>query len=334
MKVNRPPLAVEIQLEAANRLGIRARIVDPDYGYLFELEKDGRKRLMLGGRSPLNDAVAARLAEDKFYAGMLLAEAGYRSPESVRCLSPYHFENTEYNERAGRGPGLEFAASRGYPLVVKPNRLSHGRGVRVVRSRDELIDAVEAVWKLDSVALVQVLVEGTDLRLDFLDLPEGDAFLLGYRRSPLLLEGDGKRTLRELLVAVDPRADGAEFWSTAQESSAWQREVAALGRDGDSVLASGARVLLGSEVLNLHRLATATLIEDLSPSWRRHGLGIGRSLGLRHFGIDLKAPDDEDPATSTVIEVNASPLLSQIYRMGHKEIALRCQMRVLAGCFS
>ena len=57
---------VAFQIEAAKRLGLDARILDPEFGHLFEISDGRRSTRLLGGRSPLNDSVAARLAEGHF----------------------------------------------------------------------------------------------------------------------------------------------------------------------------------------------------------------------------------------------------------------------------
>jgi len=55
-------------------------------------------------------------------------------------------------------------------------------------------------------------------------------------------------------------------------------------------------------------------------------------MNLRHFGVDLRAPGfDGDPARATILEVNSSPLLVQLYRSGHAELAVQGQMKVLAA---
>ena len=58
------PTAVRIAFEAAARMGAEAEILDPEYRHLFEIRAGDRRRTFLGGRSPLNDAIAARLADE------------------------------------------------------------------------------------------------------------------------------------------------------------------------------------------------------------------------------------------------------------------------------
>ena len=60
------PLAVQIQFEAAQRLGLHAEILDPEYNYLFALSTPAHTAVFYAGRSPLNDSVAARICEDKY----------------------------------------------------------------------------------------------------------------------------------------------------------------------------------------------------------------------------------------------------------------------------
>ncbi|MCA9607971.1 MAG: hypothetical protein KC619_20315, partial [Myxococcales bacterium] len=198
--------ATSLAEEAARRLGWTTERLD-DCGYLFELRRaDGAHRVMLGGRSPLNDAVAAKLSEDKHYAGVLMARAGLRVPRAVRCIAEDHLLGQQFPKHAGTGPAKALAAELGYPLVVKPNSLSHGRGVGMVEDEGELVAAIEECWTMDPIALAQELIDGTDFRLDFLD----GEYLLGYERRPIAVVGDGVRSVGAMIAALDPRYDQPE----------------------------------------------------------------------------------------------------------------------------
>jgi glutathione synthase/RimK-type ligase-like ATP-grasp enzyme len=175
----REPKVVALIRLAASQMGLGLQCPDAEFGHLFWLT-DGRRRVtLLGGKSPLNDAVAARICEDKYYTGVLLQHGGIRVPESVRCLKPGHFQQEDYAPRCGKDPAAEFARQHGYPLVVKPNRLSHGRDVQLVYDQVEMSKAIDAAWQRDYIALVQTAIPGEDLRLDFLD----GQFLVGYVRK-------------------------------------------------------------------------------------------------------------------------------------------------------
>lgn len=313
-------------MEAARRLGLAARVLDGEHGYLFEISTGARRVALVGGLSPLNGAMAARLAGDKFYTKLLLRERGVRVADGVRCLAPGAFGAPELEAAGGAGPGLAFAGRRGYPLIVKPNAKSHGRKVAEVGSDEALVAAVAAAWSIDPVALVEEQIAGGDFRLDFLD----GEYLLGYRRRPVELVGDGRATLRELTEAEDPRTASDEFWHRIDGDAAWRERVAARGLGPQSVLGAGERIALGGAVLNLHRWAVGEPLDAPPEAWLEFSREIGALLELRYFGLDLKAPGlDAPPSEITVIEVNASPLLLGMAEMGHAERALAAQMRVL-----
>jgi glutathione synthase/RimK-type ligase-like ATP-grasp enzyme len=312
------PLAVQLCARAAERMGAQIEVLDPEYGYLFCVSLGGRSATLLGGRSPLNDAVATRLCEDKYYTGVLLERAGFKVPKAARCVDPDYFQLEHFEGRTGIEAGAALARRNGYPVVVKPNRMSHGRHVELVRDDQELQRQVRKIWQFDYIALVQQVIEGVDLRFDFLD----GEYLAGYMRRPLVVRGDGQRSIRELLSELKGAADVSA------------RAVLAAGFDPDTIPRAGEELNLGGQILNLNRCATAELIESLPAEWLAYCRAIGRALNLRHFGVDLRAPGfDCDPRQATVLEVNSSPLLVQLYRLGHAELAVEAQMKVLAAIF-
>lgn len=326
----RVPQVVKIYKEAARRLGMTVRILDPEYGYLFEVTDGKRLVRLLGGRSPLNDAVAARLCEDKFYTNVILRRSIYRTPESVRCLNADYFQLEKYEGKTGIDPGLQFADRIGYPVVVKPNRKSHGRDVGVVHDEAELRAAVERIWRTDYIALVQEKVGGRDYRFDFLN----GEYLVGYARKPILLTGDGEHTICELLDGQNLKFISDPLWLTPERDPIWRRRVTDRGWDESTVLDSGVEINFGTDILNLNNWAIAEIVPELPQEWLKYCLGIGKAMNLNHFGVDIKVNGIEsDPETAVVIEVNSSPLLVQLYRMGEQEAAVAGYMKVLQAIF-
>jgi len=64
------------------------------------------------------------------------------------------------------GEPLEVAAAEafGYPLVVKPSRLGSSVGVTIVRSRRELVEAIEHAHTLDCCVIVEEFIEGREIQ--------------------------------------------------------------------------------------------------------------------------------------------------------------------------
>ncbi len=323
----RLPRTVALARDAARRLGWTLRVLDAEYGHLFEVDNGARRRVLLGALSPLNDAVASRLAADKFFTARLLERAGLRVPATERCLAPGFFTRENYEANAGPGPGLEFARRNGYPVVVKPIRGSSGQHVVLAHDDDELRAALEPAWERHGLAVVQEPVPTPDLRLDFLD----GEYLLGYEREPIRVVGDGRSTLRRLVAAADQRFAADAAWE-GRRSESWPD---AAGRTPDSVLPAGEELDLGGTLLNLNTWASGRLIPRLPDPWLAHGLRAGAVLGLRHFGIDFRGAGlDQDPSAAAIVEINASPLLLQIHGLGWVDEAVEAQARILRAALS
>ncbi len=323
-------------MRAAARIGYQTRIVDPTYGYLYEVSHGGERRYIVGGMSPLNDAVAARIAQDKHYSAMVLEERGFRVTQGVRCLRAGYFKYEDYGNRSGFQPGIDLANRCGYPVIVKPNRMALGRDVVAVGSESELVEAVETVWRDDYIALVQAVAPGADLRLDFLD----GSFLAGYQRRPVVVTGDGQRSIRQLLSDRDCRYASEEFFARRRGEAAWQARVTDRGWGEETVLDRGQVLSFDDPVLNLNRWATAEVVDDVPEAWLRYCLSIAEVFRLRHFGVDLRVPVAEsedwrraDPSRSVIIEVNASPSLVQLHQLGYEQRAIEGLSRVLRALF-
>jgi glutathione synthase/RimK-type ligase-like ATP-grasp enzyme len=326
---------LELRLRMASKLGWRCTCLDPETGWLWKIERGDRSLILAGPSSPLNDAAAARLAVDKFFTGVVLRAAGLRAPDTIRCLradvaSSATEGHDAFASQRGLEPALAFADARGYPLIVKPNRGAQGRCVSRVDDRPALLRAVERVWAIDEIALVQPALLGLDLRVDMLD----GELLLAYLRRPLRLIGDGRSTVLELLCAVDARARSEHFLIKLRAEALWGETLAAAGVGEHSVPASGREIVFPSTVLNLNRCCTAEVFASLPEAWMALCRRIAGALRLRHCGIDLRVPASADPlagdpAEATVLEVNASPSLMQIHLLGAAALAESAERRTL-----
>ena len=146
----------------------------------------------------------------------------------------------------------------------------------------------------------------------------------------MCLRGDGRRSIRELFEAYDPRFAGEARQGRLTTCAEWRRAVDERGRSPDTVLPEGEELVFEAEILNLNRLAVARPITELPAATIEACLAMGEVLKLRHFGVDLRAPSlEEIPQAATILELNASPLLLHLFRLGHTELVLGCQMRVL-----
>ncbi|MEM8959930.1 MAG: hypothetical protein AAGD38_00490 [Acidobacteriota bacterium] len=320
-----PPLAV--RLEAARRLGCEATSLDPDSGFLWSIHRGHSECLLLGGLSPLNTTLTARLAQDKSHTLLLARRAGFRTPESVRCLRPGTFTDARYPALIGTEPGLRFAETHGWPVVVKPNAGARGRDIALVHDADALTQAIEQIWQRDYLALVQTPAPGVDLRIDILD----DKLLFAYRRRPVILHGNGTSTVRELLASADRRFADHERLMELTDDPLWIASGIAL----DQVLSTDREVDLSGVILNLNRLCIGERLLEVPARWIEHTKRVATVLGpgLRHYGIDWRIDSDDpehaDPERAVLLEINASPSLAHMATTEHREDAIAAEMRVV-----
>lgn len=326
-----PSPMVALRLEAARRLGCSIHPLDDETGYLNEIRQGDKRLVLLGAFSPLNNANAARIATDKCHAATILRHRGFRVPDGARALQPGRFPHESFPGHTGFEAAHRFAQRIGYPVVVKPNHGARGRDVVMAEDGAALEAAIEQVWRRDFLALIQEPIAGSDVRLDFAN----GEFVFGYTRQPVHLTGDGTRTLRQLLADTDARYADPLFQAGLAEDPIWTRITQQHGLTLDDLVTAGTTLDFDNPILNLNRLCVAQRVASPPQAWIDHGLAIGEALDLRHFGIDFKAEGiASDPAAATVIEVNASPSLAHMSRMGHYEATVEAEMTIVAAALA
>ncbi len=256
-----------------------------------------RRRLIQAAETDRTGAVAEGIAQDKDLTKRLLGAVGVPVPAGRPV--------------ADEDDALEAAADVGYPVVVKPRHGNQGRGVTTgVRDAAELRDAYRNARAVESEVLVERHVPGDDYRL----LVVGNRVVAAARRDPPEVTGDGRRTVRQLVEAVnaDPRRTEGHATSLSRIRLD-DVAVAFLARDGrtpDDVPGAGQRVRLRGNA-NLSTGGTATDVTDLvHPEVARVAVEAARVVGLDVCGVDVvcgridRPLDEQDGA---VVEVNAAP---------------------------
>ena len=104
-----------------------------------------------------------------------------------------------------RRHGLQF------PVVLKPNAGQRGSGVAIIRSPEQLCEYLTH-WSFP--AILQEYVPGEEYGVFYYRYPgseRGRVFSVTEKRMPVLL-GDGKRTLKELILADDRAVCMSDFY--------------------------------------------------------------------------------------------------------------------------
>ncbi|POF32815.1 ATP-dependent carboxylate-amine ligase [Roseibium marinum] len=287
------------------RNGLRLTAADP-HGHAGLVESPaGKRSFFKGTRFDLNSYGAAEIANDKAYAALFLKQAGLAVPTG-RFISGAEIRDCK------RLPDtvLDFAEQTGFPLFVKPNTGREGRDVMRIDTYHTLQNALHILAKRHDQLLLQEEVKGTELRVIVLD----GEILAAIERHPPKVEGDGHRTLAELIDA-EPRINATD--------SRLDLELSQHGRHLETVPAPGQTVTL-LPVANLSSGGTARIVtSQLSPGLAAIARRAAETLNLRYAAVDLILPDERHPGTPAIIlEVNAAPGLSNLSRQGEREAAL------------
>ncbi len=168
--------------DALSALGVDVEVVDVDAQLLPRLLQDPPSAVFLavhgieGEDGALRDALdvsgipyvgatgsAARLAFDKPVAKALVGRAGIVTPASVAL------QHSAFRDLGGAALLERVVARLGLPLVVKPARGGSALGVTVVRSADELPQAMVGCYSYDTVALLEQYVPGVELAVSVID---------------------------------------------------------------------------------------------------------------------------------------------------------------------
>ncbi|OGV19036.1 MAG: cyanophycin synthetase [Lentisphaerae bacterium GWF2_38_69] len=242
-------------------------------------------------------ALAAEIAGEKSRTKELLKNA---------CIPVPDGEKVSTLEDA-----LDAASAIGYPVVIKPERGNHGRGVTVnIKNEETLESAYYLARKVCSEILVESYIEGNDYRL----LVVNGIFTAASHRQLPFVTGDGKSTIKELINTVnsDPlRGYGHENVLTKITIDEMTEQLLEkLNLNTSTVLEKGRKVYLKTTA-NLSLGGTASDVTDeVYPEIRFMAERTAKIIGLDVIGIDFLCSDISKPISSQrcgIVEVNATP---------------------------
>jgi len=319
------PVVLTLLRKFCDREGLKL-VGEPEFGYAGYLEgPGGRRSYFKGGSFDLNMLGAAEIARDKSYSAGFLKDAGFKVPESDLISSPAFQDAMAVKNRAvakdlkSLDQALLFADKNGYPVFAKPNDDLEGKDVLKASNPDELMSAIAAIGDVHPRVLIQTAAVGKDYRILVLD----DEVLAVIERRPFAVKGDGKSSLRDLIeasTAAFAKRGAGEL--IAAEDPRILTHLANQELTLGTVPAPEAIVQLLPNA-NLSSGGTARLAtREISPEFADIAVRAGKTLGLRFFGLDLITPDIGGPGSDyAILELNAAPGLSRLYRQGEDEAA-------------
>ncbi|GAB4171321.1 MAG: hypothetical protein Fur005_33080 [Roseiflexaceae bacterium] len=203
------------------------------------------------------------------------------------------------------------AEALGFPLVVKPLDVSHGRGVSLnLNSVEEVVNAYRIAAEYSSSVLVETYLHGKDYRVLVIN---GEVIAVA-ERVPAHVIGDGTHTIAQLIEITnrDPRRGFGHEKVLTKIKITHQSELllARAGYSLETVLAAGERFFLASTA-NLSTGGTAIdRTTEISYETREIARRAALIIGLDVAGIDIITPDISQSLREVgggIVEVNAGP---------------------------
>ena len=206
---------------------------------------------------------------------------------------------------------LEAAESIGYPIVVKPLRGNHGRGITInITDSEELILAFKIASEICTSSIVEKYIVGFDFRVLVID----GKFAAATLREPAFVIGNGRDSIEKLINEVnkDPERGMGHEKNLTQVTIDYmvERLLESQQLSLSSILDEGKKIHIKSTA-NLSAGGIAQdVTETVHPLNRLMAERISRIVDLNVMGIDIIADSLENPLhkdSSAILEVNAAP---------------------------
>lgn len=280
-------------------------------------DKKGTHRYFRFNAVDLNTLGSSRLASDKDYANFFMRKLGYPVIEGRTFLQP-DFAAALGVQNRDRAAAHAYAKKLGFPVIVKPNGGSQGKGVVLAHSIKDVDRALSAIFKIDRVALIQKRVTGRDYRIVVLD----EKIISAYERIPLNVIGDGRSSIKHLLEKK------AQLFEKLGRDTKLHLKDARIGHklreqglSMRSVLSKGAQVFLLDNANLSSGGDSVDVTETIHPSYKKIAVQLVKDMGLRFSGVDIMTEGaiDKHARRYHILEINDTPGLDHYASSGKKQ---------------
>jgi len=286
--------------------------IDGGTGLVFSVASATKSVYFGAGRCswyPQNNATASALASDKYFTNAVLERAG------IATLGGEYFF-LQQRHRAHRPAGherddaLAYFRTLGGTAFAKPLTGSRGDFAQALNDEASLLRYFDEVSPYYDAILLQPIVSGSEYRVFLLD----GEMVYAARKYPPSVLGDGKRSIRDLLVAHNE----------GLRSHGLSPVALTAGRDAslDIVLPKGERWDIPGR-MNLSAGGTMVLEAPRSETALTLARKAARALGLRVAAVDMFTDVGGDPEAIRLIEVNSNPSIRLLEQSGRSDLILK-----------
>jgi len=291
-------------------------VIEPIWQVVGQITfKNGRRRYFRGSCIDINTLGSSEIAKDKGFANMFMEKMGYPIVPGSRTFFSKPFAKKVGMPKRNIDGAYSYAKKLGFPVIVKPNSGSQGSNVALVHNKNEFYKALRSIFERDRVALVQLPVSGKDYRVVVLD----NQVISAYQRIPLNVTGDGKSSIRKLLIQkqkkfiIDNRDTCINF-----SDPRINEKLKHQGLSLKSVIEKYRLVYL----LDNANLSTGgdsiDVTDKVHKDFARISVALTKDMGLRLCGVDLMIEGDisEEPGKYWILEINSAPGLDHYAKSG------------------
>ncbi len=313
------PYLTKLILKLAPKIGAKVT-VEPEWGIAAQINyKNGVVRSLRMYSLDLNHIASSDIAKDKDFSKFFMKRKGYPV-----AMGQTFFEDSwarVVKSKRTMGEGVRYASKLGYPVIVKPNSKSQGSGVALVWNKQELVKALQEIFKGDRVAIVERYLPGKDYRIVVLD----KEIISAYERIALSVIGNGKQTILSLL-----KQKQKSFILSNRDTRInildirIKLKLKHLGYNLNTILPKGRKIYL----LDNANLSTGgdsfDVTNTIHEDFKKIAINLTHDMGLRMAGVDImvtKGDITKDPKICKyyIIEINSAPGLDHYVTTGPKQ---------------
>jgi hypothetical protein len=285
--------------------------IEDGTGLVFRVSSKAKAVYFGAGRCswyPQNNATAATLASDKYFANRILEHAGVATLGGA-----YFFLSSRHRalrpEGHERGDAFDYFRQLSGRAFLKPLTGARGDFAQAIDDEAALGRYLDAVAAHYDAVLMQPIVDGIEYRIFLLD----DEIVYSARKFPPALEGDGIRCVRDLVAARNESLKGRGLSAI---------DLASIPQDAlDKVLATGECLEMPGR-MNLSAGGKMALASPGAAAVTMAREAI-RALGLRAAAVDLFAGMNGNPDKIAVIEVNSNPAIRLLEQLQRPDLILK-----------
>lgn len=310
------PFVTPIIVKICKRLSATI-LLEPEFNFVGHITfKNGKTSFFRNTNLNINSLGSIEIAKDKGYAAFFLKQFGFQVPEGQTFFSEKlckHVSNPRNID-----DGHAYARKLDFPVILKPNSKSQGTLVTKVYNKKEFYRVAKAIFKIDSVMLVQRYYQGNDFRIIVLD----KEVISAYQRFPLAVIGDGSSTIKQLL-----QRRGSEFQNIDRDTVLdfddfrIPMKLKRQGFDLSSIVSDDQKI----QLLDNANLSTGGDVKDITDKihsdWSNLAIDVTSRMGLRFCGVDILTSDITTSLTEDyiIIEINGAPGLDNYASIGKEQ---------------